>query len=322
MKKDSLLNAGKIIGAYLESSNSSDPLLDYEKFNQYYGKRHAFFSYYLKIDNLFNNSSVDNFDFWINNKLPKDALPLVFLEPHIGLESFLQLDSYTDLKSKLTRILQICLGYNKEVLLSFGHEMNGQWYVWGQDPDNYKQAFGDFCNLKNSINASNVKMCWIPNQCWGYPNFGTNGSRRPDDTEDMAYEQYYPGDEYVDWVGLNYYCRNSADVVKPMQFAYGIGYNASNDKVNFYKSYALNKSKKMLIGETSFFEDGHNQEQLNYYKKVWLTQIYDADFLNSKFPLLKLIVWFDVLKFENGIDHNFQLPRDSFYKDIIHNVYF
>lgn len=73
------------------------------------------------------------------------------------------------------------------IFLRFGGEMNGNWVPWGLQPELYIKKF----RLVHDImaeEAPNVAMVWAPNF---YP------------WDNMA--QFYPGDAYVDWVGVSCY---------------------------------------------------------------------------------------------------------------------
>ncbi len=73
------------------------------------------------------------------------------------------------------------------IFLRFGGEMNGDWTPWGMQPKKYIEKF----RLVHDImaqDAPNVAMVWAPNfHPW----------------DNMA--EYYPGDAYVDWVGVSCY---------------------------------------------------------------------------------------------------------------------
>ena len=75
------------------------------------------------------------------------------------------------------------------ILLRFGAEMN----VWQKkaDPEKFKEAF-KFVSRIMKERAPNVAMLWSPN--WlGHV--------------ETTYEQFYPGDKYVDWVGASVYSK-------------------------------------------------------------------------------------------------------------------
>lgn len=69
-------------------------------------------------------------------------------------------------------------------------EMNGAWYPWGRSPD-FVAAWRHFHDVVVTAGATNVTWTWITNAIWSDP--------ESDPT------QYYPGDAYVDWVGIDSY---------------------------------------------------------------------------------------------------------------------
>jgi len=87
---------------------------------------------------------------------------------------------------------------DRRAFLRFAHEMNGNWYPWsattGQSsPSDYvnmwqrvHNLFETQCGMSRALTANTLKWVWSP------INF---------DVGDFKMEQYYPGDNYVDWVG-------------------------------------------------------------------------------------------------------------------------
>ncbi len=78
-------------------------------------------------------------------------------------------------------------------------EMNGGWTfpgntaAWGGDPLNFRRAWRRMYNVAEQVGAADHHIfLWSPN---GYTYNGTE--HMPD--------KYYPGDQYVDWVGLSLY---------------------------------------------------------------------------------------------------------------------
>jgi hypothetical protein len=69
-------------------------------------------------------------------------------------------------------------------------EMNGGWYAWGRSPD-FVAAWRRFHDIVVSEGATNVTWDWVVNGIWWDP------------ASDPA--PYYPGDDYVDWVGIDSY---------------------------------------------------------------------------------------------------------------------
>ena len=59
------------------------------------------------------------------------------------------------------------------IMIRFGHEMNGNWYRWGQQPILYKQKFRLLAQCVHSRTARTA-LLWAPNYGVGYP-FGAPG---------------------------------------------------------------------------------------------------------------------------------------------------
>jgi len=79
------------------------------------------------------------------------------------------------------------------VALSFGHEMNGDWYPWGitsTSPQSFVAAWRLIHALFAAVGATNVIWIWNPNVI---------------SATDVPLEPYYPGNSYVDWIGLTGY---------------------------------------------------------------------------------------------------------------------
>ncbi len=91
----------------------------------------------------------------------------------------------------------IGLGDGRKAMIAPLQEMNGDWTVYGQQStsDQYKQAYVYIYNkfLQNNINREDV--WWV---------FAPNGWNDPNEPE-RQFENYYPGDEFVDVVGFSSY---------------------------------------------------------------------------------------------------------------------
>ena len=82
--------------------------------------------------------------------------------------------------------------YGKPVYLRFGFEMNGDWFSWGNQPPEFKAAWQHAHAIFSAEGADNVIWVWAPNFV-SIPR------------ENNPIESYYPGDEFVDWVGVDGY---------------------------------------------------------------------------------------------------------------------
>lgn len=106
--------------------------------------------------------------------------------------------------------------FGKPMIVSFCNEMNGDWFPWSgtyyggeewvddhdgewEGPEHFKAAFRYVVDRVRGRGASNIK--WM---------FHTNNYSYPLDTWNFA-PAYYPGKEYVDWLGLSVYGQQFRD---------------------------------------------------------------------------------------------------------------
>ncbi len=88
------------------------------------------------------------------------------------------------------------------VFIRFGAEFNiyqgktyqgqaqNQTFIFGENPTDFVNAWRHYVNVFREQNATNAIFVWNPN----FADFG-----------DHHWTEYYPGDNYVDWVGLDLY---------------------------------------------------------------------------------------------------------------------
>jgi mannan endo-1,4-beta-mannosidase len=128
---------------------------------------------------------------WVLNLANDGALPLVQFEP--AAPTIAQIaDGASD--SYATSLAETVKALNVPVVFSFGHEMNGNWYAWGsQDtkPADFVKAWRRIHDVFAGVGATNVIWLWDANVTYPVP--------------DVALEPLYPGDAYVNWIGLTGY---------------------------------------------------------------------------------------------------------------------
>lgn len=115
---------------------------------------------------------------------------------------------------------------NYQVVISYGQEMNGNWYNWGNmDPNTsaeYVAAYRRIWTLFEGQSVHNVTWLWDPNISYeGSPSL----------------KDWYPGDQYVDWVGLDGYFEQPTDT---FQSVFG-------PSIQELRSFT---NKPFIIGET------------------------------------------------------------------------
>lgn len=124
------------------------------------------------------------------------AIPFVQLLPlHVTMASIAGGKSDAFLRSFAARVR----GFGSQVIISFAPEMNGSWYAWGYGhtpPSGYVAAWRHIVSFFRSAGASNVTWLWTVN---------TERAKGP------AISQWWPGDSYVSWVGIDGYYYYPAD---------------------------------------------------------------------------------------------------------------
>ena len=127
------------------------------------------------------------------------AVPLVQMDPDTvsvaGIASG-RYDGYLSAYAEAVR------AYRNPVILSFGHEMNGDWFPWGYrhaSPTVFVAAWRHIVNLFRALGARNVTWLWTINII----NDAHGGNiPRPG--------PWWPGNSYVNWVGIDgYYLKSS-----------------------------------------------------------------------------------------------------------------
>jgi hypothetical protein len=179
-------------------------------------------------------------------------------------------------------------------------------------------------------------MVWAPNVGIAYPfTPGANISGPPTsgsnlvaldtnqngvvDFNDDPYGPYYPGDSYVDWVGLSlyYYPLSPDNPACPSTFFvdYMNGVGPTVDDIvspslrtaaystyrNFYQRFAAAKGKPMMLPESGapFLRSMPANAGEISIKTSWWQQIFSANTL-QQYPNLKLYVNFEEAKTESG----------------------
>jgi hypothetical protein len=78
------------------------------------------------------------------------------------------------------------------VIFRFAFEMNGDWFPWGRQPEAFKEAWVRIRSIFREQGASEVRWLFSPNVLYG-------------DMTASDITAYYPGDAWVDLVGLDGY---------------------------------------------------------------------------------------------------------------------
>jgi len=120
--------------------------------------------------------------------------------------------------------------FDAPIMMRFAHEMNGAWYPWGVDvngntPEQYIEAWRHVHDIFTSRGVKNVAWVWSPNIVRAKSKY--------------KLEAFYPGDDYVDIMGLVGYGTSNTDTFD----------NVFGDSLAQLK--AISSTKKILLTETA-----------------------------------------------------------------------
>jgi hypothetical protein len=161
--------------------------------------------------------------------------------------------------------------------LRFDWEMNGNWFPWhegvnGNQPGEFVTAWRHVHDIFTSVGAGNATWVWCPNV--EYRN-------------STPLTALYPGDEYVDWTGLDGYNWGTNPSRPDRWKSFDQVYRATYD--NIVANVA--PSKPMMIAEMGSSEYGGS-------KAAWIAEALAA--IPSSYPQIRAALWFD--KFDDGMD--------------------
>jgi hypothetical protein len=176
---------------------------------------------------------------------------------------------------------------SQPVMLDFAAEMNEE-EGWGDhDPELYIAVWHHVHDIFAAHAEGNVHWVWAPNN--------TDSADAP---PAMA---YYPGDDYVDWTGMDGYNWGTSDPDfhwQPFAEVFGDLYDDLHTI-----------GKPIIIGETASATEGGD-------KAEWISDILPT--LTTRFPDIKALVWFDIAKERDWRLHSSPEVFDAF-KDLANN---
>ncbi|KAI9030385.1 glycoside hydrolase superfamily [Hyaloraphidium curvatum] len=206
------------------------------------------------------------------------------------------------------------------VLLRFAHEMNGNWNPYGQKPLQYVRGFR---RLAEAVRARTnlTALMWAPNMGTNYP-YAPNGNspvpgsdefRALDtnrdgvlDLRDDPYTPYWPGDSYVDWLGLSVYWFGPAAGVNdrpiPGHFAALVRGNSKwslDSGQPQWDFYAMFPGKPFAVPETSasYYPGAPpGPGELAIKRDWWRMALADRPWQGM--PRLRFVGWFEERKTE------------------------
>jgi len=162
------------------------------------------------------------------------------------------------------------------VMIRLMHEMNGNWYPWsgtanGNTPAEFVVAWRHVHDIFVAEGATNVTWVWSINH-ESVPVGAGN-----------AFADYYPGDQYVDWVsisGFNWGTSTSTTSWHPLNFWY-----------QKPMAYLQSTGKPIIVSEFGSVENGGD-------KANWIRDAYGQ--FETTYPSVKGVVYYDKLEYSHG----------------------
>lgn len=243
----------------------------------------------------------------INKVIDAGYLPMITLENHFvrggtkkqpNLYSIVEghFDSFFGYWAKLIKDVK------GTVWLRMFHEFNGDWYEWctvknDKNPELVARAYRYVVNIFRENNVTNVKFIWCPNSM-SVPQQKWN---------DIMYA--YPGDEYVDLVGLDIY--NGAGN------AFSVWRSFRKEGIeNYFVLTEKLPHKPLLICEVASRERRSAEKGQN--KAEWIGDMSEA--LRTDMSKIRLITWFN--EKETFRVNSSSAAKKAFAEEILNQNYF
>lgn len=189
---------------------------------------------------------------------------------------------------KMRQTLDMLNGYNKPMMIRFANEMNAS--SLGDDPDRYVETFRNVANMIHE-----------------YPNFAVVWSPNDMGALDRPFEYYYPGDEYVDWVGISCYMiryfgfdknAQARDHIFFMTDEYAWATNKVQLILKFMEENGIQKPVMLSEGGIACYNS--NGDDYSGWSEPRMRNMYW--YLIMKYPQIKMINYFNV-PFDNYGEH-------------------
>ena len=144
----------------------------------------------------------------------------------------------------ITARAEECKAFGNPIFIRFGQQFNYGGYAWSKHPAAYVEAWQRIVNIFRQVGATNVAFVWCPN----YPSvdWGVGGNLNGQYVSNYALNyilQYWPGDSYVDWVGMD--CYNIPNYERNLTRMLG----EPNDTNGFYNYFCVQNNKPLFISE-------------------------------------------------------------------------
>ena len=203
-----------------------------------------------------------------------ESNPVYKPDPKYGLQKIIDGDFDNRLREYAREVKQT----NIPIIIDFACEMNGNWFYWSgvcngggtkdkygdhtlaDGPEKYRDAYRHIINIFREEGAN--KVTWV---------FHVDADTEPVESWNN-YSAYYPGDDYIDWIGISVYGSSYA------------GEEGENFTEIMDESYpqleSISKTKPLAILEFGITEEKG--------KPQWIAEVLES-IKNGKYPKIKAI---------------------------------
>ncbi|QSB12798.1 hypothetical protein JQS43_14000 [Natronosporangium hydrolyticum] len=202
-----------------------------------------------------------------------ETVPVLSWEPWAGLDQGIHQPDYAlarildgDYDDYLRDFADDLRDHGWPVVIRFAHEMNGHWYPWSEQ--NSGNQLGEYATMWRYVHeifteheVENVIWLWSPNIIRAVP--------------EISLAALYPGDDYVDWIGMVGYAFEEFTAAETFQATY--------DTLRDFTD------KPLLITETGAQPGDH--------KISWITDLFD--WVSQRSDIVGLI-WFEYTPADGG----------------------
>ena len=172
--------------------------------------------------------------------------------------------------------------YNKPILVRFANEMNVS--SLGDDPNRYVEIFRKVADMIHQY--PNLGVVWSPNDMGAL---------------NKPFEYFYPGDQYVDWIGVSCYMHKFfqgnantqyKDTVYFMTNAYAWATNKIKPILDFMKK--KNIKKPLMLSECGVATNNKYGDDYTSWAIPRMRNL--LWYVTMKYPQVKMINYFDVYR--------------------------
>ena len=203
-----------------------------------------------------------------------DMIPTSTSEPNFQLSDVIEgkFDSYIRAWATAAK------AWGHPFFLRFNWEMNGNWFPWSEGVNGNKSgefvaAWRHVHDIFTSVGATNATWVWCPN-------VDPEGNM-----QNLA--SLYPGNEYVDWTGLDGYNWGTNPAHPDRWRTFNQLYSSTYQQI----TQTVAPSKPLMISEVGSTEYGGS-------KATWIHEMLET--IPRNYPKIRGLLWFD--NYADGMD--------------------